>query len=455
VSVPLPAPRPTRAIRVIVIGAGFGTANCGVAALASGTLTSIYHAYPRAHVALLDYARKPVTHEFRHAEHVRKIPMIALRFSKNPFQRNHVVRLLLTAMVLRLFPARRRARLVRRNDWLGPIARAHLVGALSGGDSFSSLYGLRRLLYVSLPQLLVLAVGRPLILLPQSYGPFHGPVSRFLAGTILRRAERIFSREESGLDVVHQLAPAAAPRSAFAYDLGFALEPRPAPAKVLAELDDLLQRGPVVGLNVSGLLFSAGSASAGAFGLRENYPALMRGLVTHLVSQRGCAVVLIPHVLGRGGESDISASLHLLRELPPDVRAGVYRCDAELDHQQVKHVIAHCHLLVASRMHACIAALSQLVPAVALGYSDKFRGVLGSVGAGDLVIDLRQATREEVIAAVDRALDARSALAARLESRIPAVRDAVLNFFVSLRPPPFPRRATPVHVLAQSHSTPP
>jgi colanic acid/amylovoran biosynthesis protein len=88
--------------------------------------------------------------------------------------------------VCRLLGPHALAALARRNRWLQAVQEADVALAVSGGDSFSDIYGLGRFMYVALPQLLVMAVGKPLVLLPQTIGPFAGPTARAIARAIVR-----------------------------------------------------------------------------------------------------------------------------------------------------------------------------------------------------------------------------------------------------------------------------
>jgi len=83
-------------------------------------------------------------------------------------------------------------------------------------------------------------------------------------------------------------------------------------------------------------------------------------------------------------------------------------------------------------MHACIAALSQGVPAVGLAYSDKFLGVFESAGVGSVVIDLRKMEQSEVIDKTLSAFERRAALQERLLSRIAGIQDEVEQTFRGL-----------------------
>lgn len=414
--------------RVLLLGASFATENRGVAALLGGALTALYQSNPDAQAVLLDYAKAPAPARFEHRGRVRWIETIALRFSKNPFAPRHIARLLATAALLRLLPAAWRARRIARHPVLSAIAGADLVGAISGGDSFGDLYGLRRLCYVAAPQWLVLLVGRPLVQLPQSYGPFRSVLTRAIARGILTRSAHLYVREHAGLGFLRGLLPAGGPPISYRPDFGFALEPHPLRTDLARELAELRRRGPVVGFNVSGLL-ARDPAAAARFGLRPPYGELVPRLVAELVTQRSCSVVLIPHVFGVGGESDATAARELWQNLPAKIKPHVLLWPEPLDQHEVKACIGRCDFFLGSRMHACIAAISQDVPTLALAYSDKFTAVFASVRLGDLVLDLRQLDTETLVARVHRALDDRERLRERLARLMPATRERARGFF--------------------------
>lgn len=423
-----PPQAPASPRRVLLLGASFATENRGVAALLGGALTALYQTNPEAQVALLDYARTPSCHLFEHRGRVRWIETITLRFSKNPFAPRHVARLLVTAALLRLLPAAWRARRIARHPVLSAIAAADFVGAISGGDSFSDLYGLRRLCYVAAPQWLVLLLGRPLVQLPQSYGPFRHRLSRAIARSILMRSAHLHVREHAGLGFLRAFLPAGGPPVSYRPDFGFALEPHPLRADLAREIAELRRQGPLVGVNVSGLL-ARDPAAAARFGLRAPYAELARQIVEQLVTQRSCSVVLIPHVFGFGGESDATAARELWQSLPRPIQDHVLLWPDALDQHEVKACIGRCDFFLGSRMHACIAAISQEVPTLALGYSDKFAAVFASVRFGDLVLDLRQLDAPAILARLHRALNDREELRERLARLMPATRERARSFF--------------------------
>jgi colanic acid/amylovoran biosynthesis protein WcaK/AmsJ len=72
-------------------------------------------------------------------------------------------------------------------------------------------------------------------------------------------------------------------------------------------------------------------------------------------------------------------------------------------------------------MHACIAALSQGVPAVAISYSDKFAGVLETIGMTEAVADPRKLDENQILQIIGEAFDRRESSRRHLLTVIPEV----------------------------------
>ncbi len=425
---------PAAPVKLVLSGAPFNTGNLGVSALASGTVAALHHAFEGAEIRFLDYGREPKISRARRGEETVPIETINLRFSKKPWQSNHVARLLAQAAVLRLLPLPRlRGWMTRKNPWLRDICEARFHLAIAGGDSFSDIYGMRRLFYMTLPQILVLWLGKPLVLLPQTYGPFKSRAARGVARYILRRARLIYSRDQAGLKVVGELLGQADHRARFAYDMGFALEPLPPGGDVSRRLGDLKARGCLIGLNVSGLLYMGGYRRNNMFGLKSDYAALVRETLELFITKLSHDVLLVPHVLGaeEASESDVPACRRIWAELNDKYRGRLHYFEGTFDQHEIKYIIGQCDFFLGSRMHACIAALSQSVPTVGMAYSRKFAGVLDSIGGSATVVDLRALDLGGVARAIEQAFDRRQVLRGELEARMPGIKQSVLNLFAA------------------------
>jgi polysaccharide pyruvyl transferase WcaK-like protein len=98
-------------------------------------------------------------------------------------------------------------------------------------------------------------------------------------------------------------------------------------------------------------------------------------------------------------------------------------------HSEIKTVINSCDFFIGARMHACIAAVSQCIPAVAIAYSDKFAGVMQTIGIESLVVDPRTMDQAGILKVIDDAYERRTELRRQLEQTMPRVKDAVLRLF--------------------------
>lgn len=400
--------------RVLLLGATFATDNMGVGALASGAISLLAKRFPNAQISFLDYGRQPTRSPVNVDGRPFEVPLVNMRFSWKVLLKNNIVHLLLLAGLSRVLGERFAQRTARNNHWIRAIREADVAAAVSGGDSFSDIYGLGRFFYVYLPQLLVLSLGTKLVLLPQTIGPFQTGLARRLAGRLLRRAQRVYVREQAGMQELQSMFGDGAARTRFCYDMGFILEPR-RPPRGLDDLETLKRSGRLlVGLNVSGLLMMGGYDRSNAFDLKIDYRDLVERAIEFCIRVKDADVILVPHVFGDQPESDSTACAVLFDALKSRYSGRLACIHGHFDQNEIKYAIGQCDFFVGARMHACIAALSQGIPAIGIAYSQKFLGVFQTVGAGDLVADPRQLTIEQILEAIDNALRNRIEIAANL-----------------------------------------
>lgn len=208
-----------------ILGASPFTGNKGVDALLSGTLESINRAGDEA--IIVDYAKNARQKYSHQSRHPCLKQLVALRFSWEPNLPNGIFRLLTKVLLCRIVCSKRKQLSTFRNDpWLGPIFDASAAVAISGGDSFSDIYGFRRLLYISLPQALALALGKPLVVLPQTIGPFKAHWAKILAAFLLRSASNVYARDDESLQVANELIGKKGLSPQMSRDMAFALTPQ-------------------------------------------------------------------------------------------------------------------------------------------------------------------------------------------------------------------------------------
>jgi polysaccharide pyruvyl transferase WcaK-like protein len=422
--------------KIMLLGATFKTNNMGVSALTVGAANSIWHTWPDVEITLLDYGKRPETYQLEIDGKKRTASLLNLRFSKNPFQANHVALLIFIALVARILPERLRNSLIGSNGTLQEIDSGDLFFSIAGGDSFSDIYGIKRFFYVSLPQVLVVLMNKRLIQLPQTYGPYKSAYSRIVSRFILNRSERIMSRDRQGAEQIRHLIgkEKTSRKYSTAYDLGFVLEPLGLP--VSDPRSSLTYERPpgvrLVGMNVSGLLYRGGYTQDNMFGLKIEYKDMIDKAITYLVEEKNCMVLLVPHVFGTGNnlESDISACEEVHERHASSYPGRIFMPKGEYNQNTIKGVIGQCDLFIGARMHACIAAVSQGIPTLSIAYSGKFFGVMETVGCQSLVADARTIDFPGLKALIDRLFSEESHWRDLLSKKMPEVRESTMRLFL-------------------------
>mgnify|MGYP005843462211 FL=1 len=422
-----------------ILGTPVGSGNRGVQALRA-SLVALCTQAGAEEVILFTGHRESGHVAFHSPRGVHWVRVVNYRLSPRARPTDHLAWIVLAGLLYHWLPIPILRRwLSRRTPWIAALERVTLAGDIRGGDSFSDIYGWGRFLTGFLASWTVVLVKGELIQFPQTYGPYQRWWTRWLAGYLLRRSPVIVARDRESQSVARALVGNAR-QVWLSPDVAFALEAR-MPARL--ELDPPLHTDPrslgdggppPIGLNVNGLMYNGGYTRANMFGLKLDYAAMLSRLAETLLQQHAGELWLIPHTYAPPDsvESDPAACRRVCDALPPTVRHRVRIVTGEYDCHEIKGVIGRCDFFVGSRMHACIAALSQGVPTVGIAYSRKFRGVFETLGMGDWVVDGREVDAEAAVEKVGELYRRRATVRESLTSAAMAARARLEKMIVAL-----------------------
>lgn len=409
----------------------------GVSALTASLVGLIKEIYPNAGISLFIGSRSDDPQELNLAGSKIKIRIINYRLSPRARIKEHIFWLLFMACLYRAVPSRTvKELIIGGNPRLKALKEADFVGDIRGGDSFSDIYGVRRMVMGSLPSIIAQLLEKRLVLLPQTYGPYRAFLSKRIAGFIMKRSSFILSRDREGMEEVKKIlkGKAGSIPIMFCPDVAFSMAGiKPDNIDVVPVLHKNAER-MLVGFNISGLLYHGGYTRDNMFDLSMDYKDFVHELVESILTKTGADILLVPHTFAESGnvESDPDACEALFASVAEPYKNRVYLLKGVYDQHEMKGIIGDCDFFIGSRMHACIAALSQGIPTVGVAYSGKFRGIFNTVGAGDMVIDARKIHKDEAIEKICRLLQDGKDLKRDLPVKVKTAQELLTSTFWSI-----------------------
>jgi colanic acid/amylovoran biosynthesis protein len=375
---------------VILAGAAPDTANLGVNALCYSSVSGLLEHSPDLEVVVLTHGKQLVPNGYKIKRdsycHTMGAKLSRRWYAPSSFRNIEIAS---------HFP-------VIQTKQKTIFSRAKAILDISGGDSYTDLYGARRFEAIAYPKKLAVTYGKPLILLPQTYGPFADPEIKKLAQVYLRYASYAFARDRHSFAYMQELLGSEfdSEKHKQTVDVAFLL-PYSSDA-VLQEkglvVPAVISGREVYGINVSGLIYCDPAAAKSQYQIRIDYKRLLIQVIETLLKESDGEIWLIPHVLAQVGhyESDTEACEDLKSQLPESLHSRITIVHGEFDQCDIKAVIRRCNWFCGTRMHATIAALSSGVPTLGLAYSGKFIGVFESVGQGHNVADARTEDEQDI-----------------------------------------------------------
>src|SRR5262249_23647687 len=180
--------------KLCLVGAATDTTNLGVSALCYSTLSGLFRRSPGTDIAVFDNGRGVREAELQVGENTFPYNLSGPINSRRYYRRESYWNIRLSSSLGGMGnPA---AKLFLRSDAILDV---------SGGDSFCDLYGPRVFRANTMMKKMALAHGIPLVLLPQTYGPFNDPEHRRIAQDIMRGAAMAWARDARSFDTLREM----------------------------------------------------------------------------------------------------------------------------------------------------------------------------------------------------------------------------------------------------------
>ncbi|NPV57324.1 MAG: hypothetical protein HPY76_11730 [Anaerolineae bacterium] len=219
----------------------------------------------------------------------------------------------------------------------------------------------------------------PVVKLAQALGPFKNPFNRAAARVYLPRCQHIFSRGDhtsQNLDSIGIKNYSRTADIAFLYQPEFSLsvENEEQTSTLLVELEQVKKTGGrLIAISPSSLVYEKSSKKG------DDYPGRLLNLAREL-STPETHFLFLANSTREGSNKTRNNDLlvverlmhRALISLSPDDFGKTHWANWDINTAGLRQMIARCDLLVTSRFHGMVSALSLGVPTLVIGWSHKY-----------------------------------------------------------------------------------
>ena len=276
----------------------------------------------------------------------------------------------------------------------------------------------------NIPLLTAAFLQKPVIKFTQDMGPFKNKINKFSAKLCLNRLNLIMARGEITKKLLQEIGIKkpiyVLPDTAFVLD--------PAPIEEINEIlvREKINKKPLIGIvpsrQVERIILSDKDPK-----LQNNYTLSLAQLADYMIENFNTHIVLIPNEISpqNGGYDDIYVAKKVYKKVrnKSEVRVITSNYYAE----QLKGIIGKCDLLIGSRYHSIVAALSMCVPTLVIGWGFKYDQIMGMMEQGEFVCDYKNVTFTELQTKVDKLWHDKEKIKKELASKMPSIKETVFS----------------------------
>jgi len=197
--------------------------------------------------------------------------------------------------------------------------------------------------------------------------------------------------------------------------------------KILSEEGVQLTGKPLLGIAVSSSIYRRGFPDiADSREKFRMFVELAAAIVEYLINNLHATVILIPHSYGPGKTADDrtiieTIYLKLKNKNNVDSISGFYTSE------EMKGLIGELDLLIATRMHPLVDAISMCVPCIGIDYDHKSYGLMESMGLEDYLIHIQNADLNGLIRTIDEAYSKRFWIKRKVNSKLEIMKKRAMH----------------------------
>lgn len=309
----------------------------------------------------------------------------------------------------------------KQNETLVLFRNASAVFVKGGGflHSFGGVTSFYFIYYHLYAINLANAMGLPVLIMPNSFGPINGFLCKWQVKRALKKCKVIYCREHVSYEYMHKHFSQIEFYESF--DLGLYLKPEKVGS--IVEFPDEM---PKVALTVRPYRFPEHENGTQLY---QNYIDGMRQFIQWLIDNNYYPV-MVQHTLAENAHEDDMKAIDDIRKVLPDGGYSVF-ADKSFNCRQMKALYSKFDYIVGTRFHSVIFSLMEGVPAMAIAYGgNKTRGIMAGIGLSEYVIGIDEIDKEKLISIFKKMVANRQSIKtilSQFEATVENERNSIIN----------------------------
>lgn len=250
-------------------------------------------------------------------------------------------------------------------------------------------------------------LGKPVVMFPNSIGPFRTWLGLLLAKLALNMFDFILVREPISYEVVNSLAIRTSKR--LTSDTTLLLT-----GTQLANFNNLPH--PLIGVSPG---FYAQSLSKTEV---DRYIAEHARALDDVIEKYGFSVVFLPHYVSGFRDDDLEVSRLILQRMRNKERAQIVQLGSV---EEFKSILGCMDMVISSKMHPAVLAVSEYVPTLCIAYDQKQTGFFQLFDLNDCVIHIREFSYERLLSRIECVWRRKDEIRTTLKRKVPLLQEGI------------------------------
>jgi len=244
---------------------------------------------------------------------------------------------------------------------------------------------------------------KPVVLFPNSVGPFRTGIGRFMAKLSLNSFDYLLIRDPISYGIVERMGLKST--KVLTYDTALLFDQQSSITPSITLPSDLV-------IGVSAGVYSNSMSKPEV----ENYITAHAQALDTTIEKYGFTVAFLPHYISGFSGDDLEISKKIIEQMRHQEHSNIIVTESV---PEFKALLNRMNMVISSKMHPAILAVSGFVPVLSIVYDHKQTGFFQRLDMTHCTLDIKEVSAEHLTSKIESTWSQQAQLTAALAKQIP------------------------------------